>query len=92
MPDIPKRVIECPKRSDHPHTKTLLFLGNNDISVYCKDHGWMKVEFHRAGELLNFKNVSVRITPYQRKGLNFIRESAPVIAEGEFIHRKKINA
>ncbi len=89
MPDYLKQEIKCPKTKDHPHKKLLLLLGKTDISVFCKDHGWMKIELHRAGEKLNFENVSAKITPYDRKALNFICTPTPVVAIGKFLHRKK---
>ncbi len=88
MPNIEKQEIKCPKASEHPHKKILMLIGKSDISVYCRDHGWIKVELHKAGKRLNFENVSAKITGYPRK-TNFICQPTPGVALGEFKHRKK---
>ena len=89
MPDVKKQEIKCPNSKDHTHKKILLLLGKNDISVYCRDHGWISIELHRGGEKLNFENVSAKITSHPKKGLNFVLSPTPGIAIGEFENRKK---
>jgi len=91
MADIPKQQVLCPKAKDHKHKKLLLLIGDTDLSVYCRDHGWLKIELHKGGIPINFENVSAKITGYGKK-TNFVLSPTPGVAIGNFEHRKKSHA
>ena len=90
MNNYEKREIKCPNKIDHKHKKLLLLIGDSDISVFCKDHGWIKIELHKGGSRLNFEGVSAKITSYGKKP-SFDLNPMPAIALGKFKHRKKAN-
>jgi len=80
--DIEAREIRCPKSNEHIHKKILVILGQDYISVYCREHGWMKIELRRAGQNIHFDNVSAKISAHG-KGANFILSPIPGVAVGK---------
>jgi len=89
-----KSVI-CPILSDHKGIegryveKTLFMLGDDHIIVFCKKHRWMKVEFTRFGEKIDFTDCSVKITPIKEDYIESTK--TPVISVGKFSKNAKHN-
>ena len=88
MADITAKEIRCPKTSDHTHKKILLVLGDDYLSVYCREHGWMKIELKKDGKNINFEGVTSKITSHG-KNTNFVLSSIPGIAIGKFQSKRK---
>jgi hypothetical protein len=88
MGSLQRKVIHCPKTSDHPHKKILLLLGHNEINVYCKEHKWLKIQLMSAGEPIVFDNIAAKVTEI-KDNTNFELESVPVVAVGEFKSKRK---
>ena len=81
--------ICCPKQSDHKYPKNLLFVRNDELYVFCKDHMWIKVVFSRGEEKFSFDNFAVTLNS-NGENLQFDHEPMPVLALGAFNLRRKI--
>ena len=86
--DIEAREIRCPKSEDHQHKKILLVVGDDYFSVYCREHGWIKIEFSKLGEKMNFENVSAKISSLG-PGTNFVLSPIPGLAIGNFKSKRR---
>lgn len=80
--DITAREIRCPKQDEHIHKKILMIVGNDYVSVYCREHGWMKIELRISGQPINFEGVTAKISSHG-KNVNFILSPIPGIAIGK---------
>lgn len=89
------RSIKCPKTEDHcaiengrlvSHQKTLLIVGEKSLYVYCKLHGWLKVEMLRGGRKISFEDITVTITdePLGRTKNHIKTDNVPTMAIGKF--------
>jgi len=88
MPDIDAKVVNCPETDDHTHKKILLVVNDEFLSVYCREHGWLKIELKRGGDAINFKDVSAKVTPFGTDThLNL--SDIPTIGVGEFKTQRK---
>lgn len=88
MEDIPAKEIRCPKSDDHIHKKILLIVGDDFLSIFCNEHGWIKIELKNGKETINFKNVRAKISSY-KKNTHFDLSSIPGIAIGKFESKRK---
>ena len=87
MGDLSRKVIHCPKTSDHPHKKILLLLGHNEINIYCKEHKWLKVQLLSGDKPIIFDKVVAKVTEIE-EGTNFNLDPIPVLAVGDFKNRR----
>lgn len=88
MEHLKRKAIYCPKKEEHAHPKILLLLEGSKLTVRCHEHEWIDVELIQGGELINFDNISVRLTDV-RKGTHFDLEELPTISSGQFKTKKK---
>ena len=75
--------ILCPEKADHKYDKHLLFVGSEDLFVFCKDHFWIKISFKKGGKQINFENSAVTAQP-MGENFHFDHEEMPILALGQF--------
>jgi hypothetical protein len=80
--ELEAREIRCPKTDDHIHKKILLVVNDDYLSVYCREHGWIKIELKKGDENINFENVRAKITPIGKVRFNL--SPIPGVAIGNF--------
>lgn len=90
MSSLDRRVIYCPKREQHARPKILILLGKSNLTINCHEHGWIDIELFRGDEIIDFSDVSVRITDVP-KSTHFNLEEIPSLANGVFETKKKRN-
>lgn len=90
MPDVIAKEIRCPKESEHLHKKILLIVSDDYLSVYCRKHGWLKIELKSNGEKISFENVSAKISSHERD-TKFILSPIPAVGIGPFKMLDRIN-
>jgi len=89
--NYPDKGVYCPVDIDHkgqiPH---LLFaLSDEALFARCREHDWLRIEMHSKGRKIDFKNLSVTVSPVKprngRPCVLFDRlEIVPVYAKGHF--------
>jgi hypothetical protein len=82
--------IRCPKIDHHIHKKILLIVGCDYLSVFCKEHGWIKITLKQAGVPIDFKHVSAELSVHEDQHFNL--EPIPTVGLGEFKTKRKKNA
>lgn len=87
--ELSRKVINCPIKEDHPKKRILLLLGNEELNVYCKEHGWLRITLMKNGKPLDFDGVSAVINDFENPNVHFDLEPIPVIAEGNFKNKRK---
>ena len=88
MDSVKRKVIYCPKTEDHVRPKILLLVSDDKLTIHCHDHEFIDVQLIKGGELMDFSNVSVKLTDV-RKGTHFELEEIPTLSVGEFKTKKK---
>ena len=88
MPKIKARVIHCPKKTEHIHPKILLVVNDDYLSVYCGEHGWIKIELKRGDKVIDFSNVSAKLNCFG-KNVTFDLSPIPALAIGNFKSKRK---
>jgi len=70
-----KTPIYCPKSKNHENLGEILFaIGSHELYLYCynrkcqNERGgtWLKVEFIKRGNPMNFKNAKIKLTDMPR--------------------------
>jgi len=78
------RAIYCPNLQDHTkHRKILVLVSEKELYLNCRNHGWMKIEFSKAGRKINFQDVAVNVVAVRGKP-HFDITDYPVLTEGTF--------
>lgn len=80
--------ITCPKPENHIHKKILLVVSDDFLSVFCREHGWLKIELKSNGEKISFENPSAVISSHGKK-VNFDLSPIPSVALGKFPLKRK---
>ena len=83
--------ILCPRKDDHKFEKFLLFVGKEELCVFCKDHLWISIAFKKGNEKINFENAAIVMEP-MGEDFHFDHEPMPVLALGKFNLRRKTRA
>lgn len=96
--DIVAKEITCPKTEDHIHrvkgtvfSRKLLVVADDHISVYCREHGWLKIQLKSNGQNISFENPSAVISAHG-PNTNFKLSPIPVVGLGKFALKRKRNA
>lgn len=59
-------------------------IGETDIKVFCRMHGWIQLEFFRLGQRIDFRDITVQ-TQVIPKDKHIETEDMPLIAIGETV-------
>jgi len=79
-----KNAVYCPKREDHgDHRKILFVFDDEAFYVFCKAHGWMKVEMTRLGSPISINDCQFTVSEMPRD-FHFDLREEPVVALGNF--------
>jgi len=83
--------IVCPKKGDHKFEKFLLFVDEDGLYVYCKDHSWIKIIFKKGNKKINFEDAAIVLEPMGEK-FHFDHDPMPVVSVGKFHLKRKTRA
>ena len=79
--------ILCPQKKDHRFEKRLLFVGKEDLYVYCRQHAWIRVIFKKGNKKINFEDTAI-VVESMGADFHFDPEPTPVLALGDFKLRR----
>ena len=69
--------------------KHLLFVGSNELYVFCNQHRWIKIILKKGGEIINFENISA-VLEQMPESFHFAHEPIPIVSFGKFNVKRKI--
>jgi len=77
-----KQAVLCPGPEHRDHKKTLLFMSGDKIYVNCKTHGWINVQFIKAGKPVSFAGCGVKIEKAKWEFIDSV--PVPTVSVGGF--------